>query len=176
MPATLHIGLAALTGAMILQAGPAQAAAFNLIRARADEATVIDPAAIEIVPGGALRRAVSVTVKRSLVTGGPAQPGYVRTLNEYDCGQWRMRWRTFTVYSRFGAKVMSQVNAEQAWAPASFESDASLRIVCNGASGDAAVAAPSLGQLVLALMSAWDAEPPKPPPVKPPVAAKPTPR
>ncbi len=133
----------------------------------------LDPAAIEMVPGGSLRRAVSVTVKRSLVTGGPPQPGYIRTLNEYDCGQWRMRWQSFTVYSRFGVKVMTQVNPDPAWAPSSFEGEASLKMVCNGTHGDSAVAAQSMGQLVLALMSAWDADAPMPPLQSPPKPPKP---
>ena len=39
------------------------------------------------------------------------QPGYVRTLNEYDCQQRRMRWKSVAAYSRFGAQLLKKDNA-----------------------------------------------------------------
>ncbi len=126
---------------------------------RTDEAwTVMDPNAIERVDGGPLRRAYSVTVRRNLLNGGPPQPGYVRTLNEYDCEARRFRWRTFTIYNRFGAVVVKQDNADVTFGPPDLrgEDDISLRVVCDGAGGGSVVAAPSLGKLVIGLMQAWD--------------------
>jgi hypothetical protein len=136
----------------------AQIATFYVIRRTPDAWTVMDPAAIEKVPGGSIRRTYSVTIRRNLLDGGPPQPGYVRTLNEYDCTARRLRWRSFTIYNRFGAMVVKQDNPDPAFVlPASAtEEKTSLRAVCDGAGGDSVVAASSLGQLVIGLMQAWD--------------------
>ena len=97
-------------------------------------------------------------MRRNLLNGGPPQPGYVRTLNEFDCDARRFRWRTFTVYNRFGAVVVKQDNADPTFGvpDQGSEEDTSLRVVCEGAGGGSVVAAPSLGMLVIGLMQAWD--------------------
>ncbi len=163
------------------KAAPAANTAFYVIRRSEEAWTILDPNAVERVAGGPVRRVFSVTVRRTLVNGGPPAPGYVRTLNEYDCDARRARWRTFTIYSRFGAQVVKQENADPTLAvpiPGS-EDETALRIVCDGAGGGSVVSAPSMGQLVIGLMEAWDpvdAPPPSPPfpaPL-PPKAQKPT--
>jgi hypothetical protein len=136
----------------------AQIVTFYVIRRTPEAWTVMDPATVEKVPGGSIRRAYSVTVRRNLLNGGPPQPGYVHTLNEYDCQARRLRWRSFTIYNRFGSTVVKQDNPDPAFvlpAPAS-EEETSLRTVCDGSRGGSAVAAPSMGQLVIGLMQAWD--------------------
>lgn len=119
---------------------------------------MMDPNAIERIDGGPLRRTYSVTVRRNLLNGGPPQPGYVRTLNEYDCDARRFHWRTFTIYNRFGVVVVKQDNADPTFGPPDpgSEEDTSLRVVCEGSGGGSVVAAPSLGKLVIGLMQAWD--------------------
>ena len=149
-----------------------------VIRRTEDAWTVMDPAAVEKVAGGPIRRAYSVTVRRNLLNGGPPQPGYVRTLNEFDCEAMKFRWRTFTIYNRFGAVVVKQDNAEPAFVTLERGSDeeAMFRTVCDGGGGGSVVAAPSLGLLVIGLMQGWDEAamtsamsqlPPVPPPPKP---------
>jgi len=131
-----------------------------------DAVTVIDPSTVERVEGQPLvRRAWNVNVKRSLVANGPAQPGYVRMQSDYDCGQRRVRWRTFSVYSRFGALVMQKDNEDETWTPApdGSEEAASLRVVCHDDPGRSAIAAKSISQVVIGLMQAWDAEAALPP-------------
>jgi hypothetical protein len=178
----------ALTCAGVLAAPAAQAAVFAVVRTDMDGVTVMDPAAIEPVPGSdSLRRAWSVRVQKSLVSEGPPQPGYVRTLNEYDCKGRQVRWKNFSVYSRFGASVMQKDNDSDAWKPIAPRSDgeAELRLVCDRDNRSAAIASASMSQLVISLMQAWDAAAPLPPlqpvqPVPKPPAAnhrdKPAPR
>jgi hypothetical protein len=164
-------------------AAPARTVLVYVIRRTPDAWTVMDPAAIERVPGGVVRRAWSVTVRRNLLDAGEPHPGYVRTFNEYDCGGSRVRWRTFTIYNRFGAVVLTQDNPTPIFGPANpgSEQAASLQVVCQGGGGGSAVAAPSLGQLVIGLMQAWDdaalatAAPPKLD-VKKPEIKKPSPK
>ncbi|MDB5422669.1 MAG: hypothetical protein JWQ29_85 [Phenylobacterium sp.] len=134
------------------------ATGYYVIRRTEEAWTVMDPNAIERVPGGPVRRSYSVTVRRNLLNGGPPQPGYVRTLNEYDCDARRFRWRSFTIYNRFGAVVVKQDNADPTFGPPDpgGEEDTSLRVVCEGAGGGSVVTAPSLGKLVIGLMQAWD--------------------
>jgi hypothetical protein len=127
---------------------------------------VIDPSTVERVEGQpSVQRAWSVTVKRSLVAEGPPQPGYVRMQSDYDCAKARIHWRTFSVYSRFGALVMQKDNDDEAWADAADGSPeaASLRVVCHADPGRSAIAAKSVSQVVIGLMQAWDAEAPLPP-------------
>jgi hypothetical protein len=150
-----------------------------VIRRTEDSWTVMDPAAVERVAGGPIRRTYSVTVRRNLLNGGPPQPGYVRTLNEFDCEAYKVHWRTFTIYNRFGAVVVKQDNADPAFKPLERGSDeeAIFRTVCDGSGGGSVVAAPSLGLLVIGLMQGWDDAamanaisqlPPVPPPPTPP--------
>jgi hypothetical protein len=156
----------ALAAVGVCIAPAAGAASYAMVRAQPDAITVMDPAAVEISPGGDnLRRAYSVTVQRTLTSEGPQQPGYVRTLNEYDCATRRVRWKSFSVYSRFGALVIQKDNADDAWSPTppGSEAEASTRLVCDRANKWAAVAATSLSQLVISLMQAWDEAAPLPP-------------
>jgi hypothetical protein len=157
--------------------GPAGAAVYAMVRADPDAITLMDPSAVEAVPGAAeLRRAYSVTVQKNLVSGGPQHPGYVRTLNEYDCAGRRVRWKTFSVYSRFGDLVIHKDNADETWQPAppGSEAEASTRLVCDHANKWAGMAATSLSQLVITLMQAWDDAAPRPTlqPARPTAAAK----
>ncbi|THD57235.1 surface-adhesin E family protein [Phenylobacterium sp.] len=166
---SLILALAAL-GACVAPA--AEAAVYAMVRAEPDAITVMDPAAIETTPGSdSLRRAYSVTVQKTLTSEGPQQPGYVRTLNEYDCAQRKVRWKSFWVYSRFGDLVIHKDNVDGTWSPtpAGSEAEASTRLVCDHANKWAAVAAGSISQLVIGLMQAWDEAAQLPPlqPVKP---------
>jgi hypothetical protein len=155
----------------------ARAAVFAVLQSTPDVVTVLDPAAIQTVGQTAVRRAWSVSVKKVLTEGGPQQPGYVRTLNEYDCVARQLRWRTFQVYSRFGDLVMKQDNRDDVWSPApdAGESAAAMKTVCDGSVGGAVIAAGSVSQLVLTLMQAWDVQAPLPPPqvIEPPPKKKP---
>jgi len=159
-------GILIAAGVGLLAAPGAHAAIYALIPAGPDAVTVIDPSTVERVEGQPLvRRAWNVNVKRSLVANGPAQPGYVRMQSDYDCGQRRVRWRTFSVYSRFGALVMQKDNEDETWtaAPDGSEEAASLRVVCHDDPGRSAIAAKSISQVVIGLMQAWDAEAALPP-------------
>ena len=129
-----------------------------VIRRTEDSWTVMDPAAVERVAGGPIRRTYSVVVRRNLLNGGPPQPGYVRTLNEFDCEAYKVHWRTFTIYNRFGAVVVKQDNADPAFKALERGSDeeAIFKTVCDGAGGGSVVSAPSLGLLVIGLMQGWD--------------------
>lgn len=141
----------------------AQAAVYAVIGSQDDVVTVMDPAGVQV--SGPTRRAWIVSVKRSLVAGGPPQPGYVRMLNEYDCAQQRLRWKTFSVYSRFGALVMKKDNSDAGWTvpTAGGEGDVGLKVACNADPGRGAIAAKSVSQVVIGLMQAWEAEAPMPP-------------
>jgi hypothetical protein len=150
----------------VLAAGPAaRAATFYVVKSTADSVTLVDPDAVEAIGDGKVRRAWSVNVQKNLVSGGPQQPGYVRTQNDYDCAGWKVRWRAFSVYSRFGDLVMKKDNDDPAWADieGNFEATASARIVCDGRAAGSVYTASSIGQLVVTLMQAWDAAAPMPP-------------
>jgi hypothetical protein len=151
-------GLAAADGA--------HAASYDVIRTLPDSVTLLDRNAVEAVGQGEVRRARSVSVQKNLVSGGPQEPGYVITLNEYDCARWTIRWTGFSVYSRFGALVLHKDNADPAWAPIdnkNVEAAAGARLICEGRSAGSVYTADTIGTLVLALMQAWDAETPLPP-------------
>ena len=150
--------LIVLTACVALFGAPAaRASLYAVIRSDADVVSVLNPQTVESL-GGKLHRAWDVSVHRSIVSGGPQQPGYVRTLNEYDCAGRRIRWRSLTVYSRFGATILQKDNADAAWNPIDdgSEGDAALRVICDGAGRSGMVSAPSVSQLVLALMRTWD--------------------
>jgi hypothetical protein len=176
---TSHLRTSTLAAVCVgLLGAPANAAVFAVIGSDTGVVTVMDPATVDVA--GATRRAWSVSVKRSLVAEGPPQPGYVRMLNEYDCAQQRLRWKTFSVYSRFGALVMKKDNADDGWSvptPDS-EGETGLKVACNADPGRGAIAAKSVSQVVIGLMQAWDAEAPMPPlqTVQAPAKKKPAPR
>jgi hypothetical protein len=167
-----------LTAAAILAlaAFAAQAQPYYVLRANGDARTIIDPSAIEQVPGGAVRKTWTVTVQRNLVGGSAPQPGYVRSVNEYDCAQQTMRWRNFTAYSRSGSPLASRTNPSQDWEAVTPRSGALVewRVVCGLSAGDSVVSAASVAKLVVALMAAFDLPPAAPAPaITPaPVAAK----
>ncbi|MBS0332170.1 MAG: hypothetical protein JSS35_05340 [Proteobacteria bacterium] len=168
------IGLAAALAA--LEAGAAKAATYAVIRSTAEAITVLDPGGVERLAEGRTRRAQIVRVQKSIAAEGPPQPGYVATLTDYDCGQWRYRWRGFSAYSRTGQRLLHKDNDNPAWSEVAgdFEATAAARIVCDGRAAGQVYAADSLGQLVGALMSAWDADPA--PAVTPAPATLPPPR
>ncbi|WP_309603952.1 surface-adhesin E family protein [Phenylobacterium sp.] len=150
--------------AALIGGPPAHASLYAVTRSDADIVTVLNPQTVESL-GGKLHRAWDVSVHRSIVSGGPRQPGYVRTLNEYDCAGRRIRWRSLSVYSRFGVMILQKDNADPAWNPIDdgSEGDAALRVICDGAGRSGMVSASSVSQLVLALMRTWDEAAPLPP-------------
>ncbi|MBI1199321.1 MAG: hypothetical protein GC203_15785 [Phenylobacterium sp.] len=167
--ARLIAGLAGLAAAAV---GPAATAAtFYVVQSGHDAWTIMDPAGIEQVDPS-VRRAWAVRVQRNILNGDPPQPGYVRTLSEYNCDTDRVRWREFSAFSRSGALLASKVNPNPEWGPADEATDlqSAFRVVCRGGGGATVIAAESVAKVVISLMSAWD-----PPPAAPtaPPAAKP---
>ena len=176
--------MAAAAGLAALMAGPAAARTFYVVQSGAEAWTVMDAEGVEKIPGTTFRRAWAVRVQRNILSGNPPQPGYVRTLSEYDCDQHRTRWREFTVFSRAGATLVSKVNPNPEWGPADEAGDtsAAYRVICEGVGGGAVVSADSVAKVVIGLMGAWDpppeavapvttlAAPPKPASAKPAAA------
>lgn len=160
--------LAALAAGAAL-AGAAEARPFLALKNGANAWTLIDPATVEVLPDGA-RRTWTVTVQRNILDGDPPQPGYVRTLNEYDCIRRTARWRSLSVYSRTGSLLVSQENKSADWLPASASGETlvALRVVCGESQGDSVLDAGSIGSVVIALMQGFDAVPRA---VAPPVPA-----
>jgi hypothetical protein len=156
------MALAAL--AVLTSATTAHATVFSVVHSTPDEVTVLDPSTVETLETG-LRRGWSVSIKKTLGAGGPPQPGYIRTLNEYDCGQRRIRWLSLAIYSRFGVQLLKQDNPSRDWKPAPRfgESDDGVRVVCDGVDNGGAVSAPSVSKLVIGLMQTWDEAAPLPP-------------
>lgn len=140
---------------------------FFVIQSGPESWTVMDTLAIETLPGpGVLRQAWAVRVQRNILTGNPPQPGYVRTLSEYDCDQTRVRWREFSAYSRSGSALISNSNPDPQWGPPTEagETYSAFKIVCQGGGRAAVVSADSVAKVVIGLMASWD---PPPPPAKP---------
>lgn len=167
--------LPALT-ALALVAYPAGAATLTIVKSSADEVALIDPAATKFDSETRKFQAWTVAVRRTLGDAEPARPGYVRTLNEYDCVARRYRWLTSMTYSRYGELVLKQDNPAAEWV-AGYQAageDPNFRAVCDQA-GAGAIAAPTLAQLVISLMQAWDPAPesaPVTPPAKPPAVGR----
>jgi hypothetical protein len=134
---------------------------FHVIQSGSDAWTVMDPEGIERVGTTPVRRAWSVRVQRNILSGNPPQPGYVRTLSEYDCDAGRTRWREFSAFSRGGALLISKVNPNPEWGPADDASDtyAAYRVICEGGGGGSVVSADSVAKVVISLMGAWDPPP-----------------
>ena len=176
----LRLPLILACGAAAALAAPAaaRAAVFVVLASTPDAVSLIDPATIQTLGPETVRRAWSVSVKRTLTSDGPPQPGYIRTLNDYDCATRQVRWRTFQVYSRFGDLVMKQDNRAPGWTPTTdVEGASGLRVVCDHAAGASVVSGSSMAQLVLSLMQGWDPQPAAPladpPPKKKAAARKP---
>lgn len=154
--------------ALCAAAAPAQAAVFRIVASDAGSVTVVDPAAVRFDGQTRLFSAWTVAVKRKLTDDEAGQPGYVRTLTEYDCVRRQFRWRTVMAYSRFGALVLEMNNSDSAWLSGyqARGQDAGLRAVCDDvASG--AVSANSMAELVISLMHSWDPPAVEPEPVVP---------
>lgn len=164
----LALALAGAVTFAALAAPEAQARTFYVIQSGADGWTVMDPDAIEVLDGGKVRRAWTVRIQRNITNGQPAQPGYVRSLNEYACADYRMRWREFSAFSRSGALLLSKVNPNPEWGPVAESADtrAEYRVVCEGVGEGSVISADSVAKVVIALMGSWD-----PPPASPPSAA-----
>jgi len=153
-----------------------RARTFYIIQSGPEAWTVMDPQGIELVPGpGVLRQAWAVRVQRNILTGNPPQPGYVRTLSEYDCDNSRTRWREFSAYSRSGSALISKRNPNPEWRPATEagESYAAFKVVCQSVGGGAVVSAESIAKIVIGLMASWD--PPLTPAVVSTTKAPPSP-
>ena len=168
------VALACVLPAGALPAG-ARAATFDVLRTAPDSVTILDRQSIETIGDGQIRRASTVNVQKSLVSGGPRQSGSVRTSNEYDCAERRIRVRSFSVYSRFGDLILRNDTPDPNWTPvdASFEATAGTNLVCNGKGPNNAYSAASLGQLVITLMQAWDEPAPPVAPASPDKAPRP---
>ncbi|WP_293682050.1 hypothetical protein, partial [uncultured Phenylobacterium sp.] len=89
----------ALAAGVSLLGTAAEAGSFYVLSAGPDAWTIVDPASIETLPGSPVRRMWTVTVQRNILGEAPAQPGYVRALNEYDCAAQKLRWNRFTAFS-----------------------------------------------------------------------------
>ena len=156
-----------LAGLAALCTGSAMARPFYVIQSGGDGWTVMDPQSIELVEKGPVRKAWSVRVQRNILSGNPPTPGYVRTLSEYDCQAQRTRWREFSAFSRSGGLLVSKVNPNPEWGPASEAADtySAYRVICEGVGGGSVVSADSVAKIVIGLMSSWD---PPPAPFTPP--------
>lgn len=150
--------IACLAGlGMGLVGASASAKTFYVVQSGTDSWTVMDPQGIEQLDGG-VRRAWAVRVQRNILDGNPPQPGYVRTLTEYNCQTDRARWINFSVFSRSGTLLASKTNPNASWAPAIDTPDtaAAYRVVCRAGGGAAVVAADSVAKVVISLMGSWD--------------------
>ncbi len=156
---------------LLASATAAEARTFYVIQAGPNDWTVMDPEGIERSADGVVRKAWTVRVQRNILTGNPPTPGYVRTLNEYNCRESRTRWREFSAYSRSGALLVSKVNPNPEWGPAEEASDmmAAYRVVCEGVGGGSVVSADSVAKVVIGLMGSWDPPPAPAGPAVPPV-------
>lgn len=163
-PGRLSLSLLA-AAALVAFAPAAQARTFNLIPAVDGNWLIVDPSAVESVPGGVVRRTWTVGVQRNIVGGDLPQPGYVRTLTDFDCITKQTRWRQFSAFTRSGELLLTRENPSSNWTPASATSETqeAIDVVCRGAVGRSAVSADNVAKVVIALMAAWD----------PPAAGKP---
>lgn len=172
MPAKSLRRLAVLTVASVMAGSTAHATTASIVRSGPDGWILIDRTSIDATGAGGVRTASTVTVQPRLVGG---LPGYVRTVNAYDCVTRRVRWQTFSVYSRLGVKVLTKDNDRVSdWttvAPRSDE-DIALRLVCYGG-GEAVVTADSMGRIVLGIIQSWDQLPLTPPAAGPPIVKPP---
>jgi hypothetical protein len=163
----IGLGLAA---AVALIATAAEARIFVVLRSPVEGWTLYDPAAVEDRPGGVVRRVSTITVRRAIMDDGPEQPGYVRTLADYDCVQRQVRWQLVDAFARDGSLLVTQRNTAEGWraVAADGETQAIYDALCTGAAPRSVMSGESIGSIVSALMSAWDPppKPPKPAPAK----------
>ena len=107
----------ALAAGVALGATAAEARIFVVLRSPVEGWTLYDPAAVEDRPGGVVRRVSTITVRRSIMDGGPDQPGYIRTLADYDCIQGQVRWQLVDAFARNGELLVTQRNTTQGFGP-----------------------------------------------------------
>lgn len=157
----LLLAIASVVAGAGLAPEAAQARTFYIVQSGPDGWTVMDPEGVEVVEDGKVRRAWTVRVQRNITNGQPAQPGYVRTLNEYACADYRMRWREFSAFSRSGALLVNKVNPNPEWGPVAETPDtrAEYRVICEGVGEGSVVSAASVAKLVITLMGTWDPPP-----------------
>ena len=157
----------ALLLAGVIAVPAAQARTFNVIRATNDVWTIVDPTTVERDPGGIISKTWTVTVQRNIAQGGVPQPGYLRTLTEYDCSRGETRWRSFSAFSRSGDLLVQKDNDWPQWTPANTRPEvlAAYRIVCGRGRPDITLSAEGIARVVITLMASWD------PPVAPEAAA-----
>ena len=150
----------------------AEARIFVVLRSPVEGWTLYDPATVEDRPGGVVRRVSTITVRRSIMDDGPEQPGYIRTLADYDCVQRQVRWQLVDAFARDGQLLVTQRNTAEGWraVAADGETQAVYEALCTRAAPRSVMSGESIGSIVSALMSAWD-PPPKPPTPKPTKAA-----
>jgi hypothetical protein len=155
---SLRLATAALAATIALAPAAAQAKMFYVLQSGPDAWTVMDPDAIEKTPGSQIRKAWTVRVQRNILSGDPPQPGYVRTLTEYDCETERTRWREFSAFSRAGGLLVSKVNPQPDWGSAidAYDTYVGYRIICEGIGGGSVVSADSVAKIVINLMGSWD--------------------
>ena len=171
------MGLLAAAALLALSAGSSQARTFNVIPSAGGNWLIIDPATVESVPGGLVRRTWTVGVQRNIVGGDLAQPGYVRTLTDFDCVTRQTRWRQFSAFTRSGELLLTRDNPSSNWILASStpETQEAIGVVCGAAASRSAISADSVARVVIALMAAWDppggAKPATQPPAKTPAPA-----
>jgi hypothetical protein len=152
-------GLAVLLAVSAIASGTV-ARPFYVIQSGPSAWTLLDPASIKLINGGPVRRAITITIQRSLTGGTPSQPGYVRTLIDHDCERQETRLVSLSVYSQSAALLVEEANSRSAWMrPAAGTDGAStLRIVCSGGAGNQSViSGESIGHVVSAIMGAWQA-------------------
>jgi hypothetical protein len=164
----------------------AQARPFYMLRAVGDARAIVDPAAIERLDGGPVRRMWLVTVQGNILNETPPQPGYVRALNAYDCVAQTSRWEKFTAFSRAGQALLSRENTDPAWTPVTAENGmlGEWRVACGFSVGDSVVEAETIAKVVVALMRTYDLQavakvpgpPSKPPTSMAPMPGGPTPK
>jgi len=171
----------------ITTAGSAHARNFVLTDVSPGAWTVIDPEGIETMGGGVVRRAWSVQVLRNILSQPPEQPGYVRTLTDYDCERREFRWREFSAFTRSGETLVTKQNPAYGWESVTKGPDTlgAYQVVCGQSLGRGIISAESVAKLVITIMASWDPpaakSPPKgapaarTPPTKPAAKAKPEP-
>lgn len=147
--------------ALVFGVWPAQTKPYYLMRGLGGARMIIDPAAIEPLLDTPVRRMWTVTVQANIMNETPPQPGYVRALNEYDCAAQKSRWRSFTVFSRSGAILLSRENPAGDWVDAAPATGAygEWRVACGYSRGDSALEADGIAKVVIALMRGFDPPP-----------------
>lgn len=146
---------------------------FYVVESNANSWTVIDRDQIEVLGSGPMVRAWSIRVVKNILASPPGQPGYVRTLTDYNCPRRLFRWREFSVFARSGDRLVQRQNSTYAWESADKAPDtaAAFQIACGQGGAQRVVTAESAARLVILLMGSWDQ--PQAPPAASPRSPKP---